>query len=201
MKLVAKFDTVIKVRPDQSSLLGENQLIQIPKGTEIEVQDVIEDQGHLCFESYLYKSHVKTDNVFKYGQEDIDIVARTLWGEARGENYQGRVAVAWVIRNRATKSPAYNWPNTPKAVCLQPKQFSCWNDNDPNLSELKQVTTQDSIFKECLDIARFVLTKDISDPTHEADHYYANWIKTPSWAVGQKVTATIGKHRFYKLIN
>ncbi len=200
MKLVAKFDTVIKVRPDQSSLLDENQLIEIPKGTEIEVQDVIQDEGHLCVQAFLYKGHVKTDNVFKYTQEDIDIVARTLWGEARGENYQGRLAVAWVVRNRATKSPAYNWPNTPKGVCLQPWQFSCWNENDPNLSELKQVTTQDPIFKECLAIAKFVLTGDIADPTLEADHYYASWIKTPPWAVGKKVTATIGQHRFYKLI-
>lgn len=200
MKLKANVDTVIKVRPDQSSLLDADQIITIPKGTEIEIQEVIEDQGHLSFETYLWANHVNQNSEIQYSAEDIDTMARTLWGEARGEEKQGRIAVAWVIRNRATKSPAYNWPNTPKAVCRQPWQFSCWNSNDPNLPKMKGLTERDSIFRECLAVANDVLNGNVSDPTNGADHYYAISINTPSWAIGKKPTVTIGHHRFYELI-
>lgn len=201
MKIRAKTNTILKVSPKQSSTLEDNQMIKIPKGTEIEIQNVIEDQGHLCFETYLWADHVSQDDQIEYSDQDIDIMARTIWGEARGEDKQGRVAVASVIRNRAIKSPAYNWPNTPKAVCRQPWQFSCWNSNDPNLPKMQALTDQNSIFKECLAVAESVLSGQELDITKGADHYYAITINTPSWAIGKKPTVTIGHHRFYRLIN
>jgi len=40
---------------------------------------------------------------------DIDVLARTLWGEARGEGPAGQVAVAWTIRNRVNDGRAKSW--------------------------------------------------------------------------------------------
>ncbi|MGH3756111.1 MAG: cell wall hydrolase, partial [Pseudonocardiaceae bacterium] len=62
--------------------------------------------------------------------KDWEVMGRTLYGEARGEPFDGLVAVAWVIRNRA-ESPRW-WGRDVKGVCLHPLQFSCWNETDPN---------------------------------------------------------------------
>ena len=66
-------------------------------------------------------------------EKDRDILARTLWGEARGEGFDGQIAVAWTIRNRVFDGKAKSWWGEGYAeVCLKPWQFSCWNQNDPN---------------------------------------------------------------------
>ena len=59
-----------------------------------------------------------------YNHYDIDIVARTLFGEARGEGPLGMRAVAHVIRNRVRDK---RWRDTYAEVCLRSKQFSAWN--------------------------------------------------------------------------
>ena len=66
--------------------------------------------------------------------DDLDIAARTIWGEARGEGPEGMRAVAHVIANRATKGGW--WGDTLWSVCLKPWQFSCWNLSDPNRQKL-----------------------------------------------------------------
>jgi len=58
----------------------------------------------------------------------LNLPAVTIWREARGEGQPGMLAVAFVIRNRAQQGKP--WPHDPDRVCLQRKQFSCWNDND-----------------------------------------------------------------------
>jgi putative chitinase len=132
--------------------------------------------------------------------KDVDILARTLWGEARGENTAGRIGVGSVIRNRAARSPKYGWPSSIAGVCQQPWQFSCWNANDPNLPKMRSVTEADPIFKECLSIAQKIVDGSISDNTNGADHYYANYIKAPDWAQGKTPCAKIGVHLFFNIV-
>lgn len=142
------------------------------------------------------------------GPEDIDTMARTLWGESRGEPRAGKVAVAWVIKNRASH-PRW-WGDGIASVCRMPWQFSCWNpDTDkapnPNLEKLKNVTTDDAAFRECLQVALSVIAGAEPDPTGGANHYHTiakpkgakRW--PPKWAAGHKPTATIHRHVFYKL--
>lgn len=116
--------------------------------------------------------------------KDVDIVARTLYGEAETNDIPDATAIAWVIRNR-TALP--NWPNTPSGVCLQPKQFSCWNDNDPNRQRIIDVKTTNPWFQTCVSIAGSVLRDENgSDPTSRATHYYATYMKKPpKWARGK----------------
>src|SRR3546814_13540556 len=72
----------------------------------------------------------------------IDVLARTVWGEARGESVRGMEAVASVVVNRVRRAIArggYWWGNDVVGVCLRPCQFSCWADGDPNRPEKRRV--------------------------------------------------------------
>lgn len=127
--------------------------------------------------------------------EDIDTAARTIWGEARGERFEGMRAVAHVIKNRAARGGW--WGNTPAAVCRKPWQFSCWNANDPNNAKLPKLTARDHMFPEALEVAELVLTTDDPDPTGGATHYHTHAV-SPKWAAGLTPCAVIGGHRFYR---
>src|SRR5687768_8768998 len=76
--------------------------------------------------------------------EDILIGARTVFGEARGEPYEGQKAVAHVILNRAAKEGSV------AAACLRPKQFSCWNVGDATRERMVSVTTADNKFRTAI---------------------------------------------------
>ncbi|PWK42197.1 hypothetical protein C7534_1054 [Pseudomonas sp. OV226] len=57
----------------------------------------------------------------KVTENDRDILARTLWGEARGESLAGQIAVAWTIRNRVFDGKTKSWWGEGYAsVCLKP---------------------------------------------------------------------------------
>lgn len=132
---------------------------------------------------------------------DIDVLARTLWGEARGEGPAGQVAVAWTIRNRVNDgNPRSWWGEGYAGVCQAPWQFSCWNKNDPNypyLSGAKQIPP--SQYALVMRNAKLVVDGATPDPTGGATHYYAKSMKTaPKWTVGAKQTVTIGNHIFFR---
>lgn len=132
-----------------------------------------------------------------YSFYDFDILARTIYGEARGEPWIGKVAVAHVVLNRMNDP---RWPNTVAEVCLQRKQFSCWNPDDPMRPKVLAVDGATIPFQECLWAAYSVLRGEVPDPTNGANHYYApSTINPPRWAQGQTPVRTIGRHRFFKL--
>jgi N-acetylmuramoyl-L-alanine amidase len=128
--------------------------------------------------------------------EDLDVMARTIYGEARGESDQGKIAVGWVIVNRVAKQTWYG--KDVFSVCRKPFQFSCWNDGDPNKQRIKSIQKGDPVFNQCIASAEKVLTGSASDPTGEATHYYATSINAPSWTQGATFTVQIGAHKFYK---
>ena len=126
---------------------------------------------------------------------DFDVLARTVFGEARGQGFDGQIAVAWVIRNRAARPGRFAAGIA--AVCLQPVQFSCWNRNDPSFIRLITVALPDPAFVSALAAAATVLTDHAPDPTGGADHYHATYV-SPSWAKAMTRTVQIGAHIFYK---
>ena len=134
-------------------------------------------------------------------ERDRDILARTLWGEARGESLAGQIAVAWTIRNRVTDGKAKSWWGEGYAgVCQKPYQFSCWNKNDPNyayLSGAKPIPYRE--FAQAQIAADQVLAGKVPDPTGGATHYYATTMKkAPAWAAKAKQTLELGGHVFFK---
>lgn len=147
-----------------------------------------------------------------YDENDLEVAAKTLWGEARGEGHDGMVAVAWVIRNRCTR-PGYahihagdsfidltNQEGAGAAVCLAPWQFSCWNKGDPNEPQLEALEIDQYV--DQYDIVNDVFNGLIDDPTDGADLYYAPRAMSPPnavpfWAKNSKCVATIGHQLFF----
>lgn len=128
----------------------------------------------------------KFTSVFHVAEQEVDTLARTIWGEARGEGSAGMQAVAAVILNRvaiAQEKGGYWWGANVIAVCRKPWQFSCWNGNDPNRPKLLAVDARDLHFATALRIARRAIYSTLPDPTAGATHYHAAGI-TPSWARG-----------------
>lgn len=146
------------------------------------------------------KPEPKTPRHF-YDDLEVDILARTIWGEARGEGSLGMQAVASVILNRvdiAEEKGGYWWGNTIIQICQKPYQFSCWNEDDPNLEKLKAVSQSDIHFATALRIARRAVFSRLEDPTKGATHYHAASIH-PYWAKNEKPLTVIGQHIFYRL--
>jgi len=125
---------------------------------------------------------------------DVDVMARTIYGEARGEQFLGQIAVGWVIRNR-TELGGW-WGKTIVGVCKMPSQFSCWYDDQKE--RIEAVTLDDGRFRTAYAAAVMVMTDIAADPTHHSTHYYAHrTIPRPRWAENMTHTVTIGGHQFY----
>jgi uncharacterized protein (TIGR02594 family) len=124
---------------------------------------------------------------------DLDVMVRTLWGEARGEPETGQVAVVHVIRNRAIHR------RTDAATeCQRRAQFSCWSDAQrPNLLALR---TDDPLYVALAKVAR--MAWETADITDGARHYYAPRGMPggvpPDWAASGLETLRIGGHVFLK---
>ncbi len=131
-------------------------------------------------------------------ERDVDTVARTLYGEARGEykNYgeKSLIAVANVICNRKNING-----ESFTSICTKPRHFSCWNKFDPNLEIVKRVSTADEIFFKCVEIAQHAVEKNLQDITQGSTHYYSTFLgKIPYWATGIRPRFIIGHHIFLK---
>lgn len=138
-----------------------------------------------------------------YQELEIDVLARTIFGEARGEPVEGMEAVANVVLNRAKISEArggrYWWGVGIIGVCQKPYQFSCWNKGDPSYHRLINVTNKNIHFATAIRVARRAAIGVLKDNTSGATHYHADYV-SPYWAKGEKPVKTIGRHIFYKLV-
>lgn len=134
--------------------------------------------------------------------DPVEVLARTLYGEARGEPVRGKEAVASVILNRVARAGergGYWWGTSVIGVCLKPWQFSCWNAGDPNRAKILAVTPQNATFATCLRIARRALSGGLKDPTNGAVHYHSMRVHPP-WAWRHAPCAEIGNHLFYNTV-
>jgi N-acetylmuramoyl-L-alanine amidase len=133
---------------------------------------------------------------------DRDIVALTLYGEARGEPLDGKLAVASVLRNRLRDG---RWGRTYESVCLKPKQFSCWNASDPNHRVLMQMAAalgrgeqiDDPTYRTCEWIADGLMWNVFESNVGKSTHYFAKRMKDPpKWAAAGEFVVTIAGHHF-----
>jgi N-acetylmuramoyl-L-alanine amidase len=123
----------------------------------------------------------------------LQIAARTVWGEARGTGEAGIDAVAHVLWNRVKDD---RWGATLFQVCLAPYQFSCWNVGDPNRNLMLELDDADPILAQCVEAVSYAQIEP--DPTAGAMWYFSNDITAPAWAKGAIMTAKIGPFFFYK---
>ncbi|HIS98596.1 MAG TPA: spore cortex-lytic enzyme [Candidatus Faecaligallichristensenella faecipullorum] len=115
------------------------------------------------------------------GSSDLNLLARVVHGEARGEPYKGKVAVAAVVLNRVESS---SFPNTIAGVVYQSGAFSAVSDGQINL-------TPDS---ESIRAAQDALNG--WDPTGGCLYYYNPNTATDSWIRTRTVKTVIGRHYF-----
>ena len=114
---------------------------------------------------------------------DLNLLSRLVYGEARGEPYTGQVAVAAVVLNRVKSS---SFPNTIAGVIYQSGAFDVVSDGQINLTpnETAKKAAQDAL--------------NGWDPTNGAIYYFNPSTATNKWIWSRPMTVTIGKHRFCK---
>ena len=117
------------------------------------------------------------------GGSDLNLLARLVHGEARGEPYEGKVAVAAVVLNRTSDS---RFPKTIAGVIYQPGAFDAVYDGQINLAP-----DQSSI-----NAARDALNG--WDPSYGCVYYYNPATATSSWIWSRPIILTIGNHNFAK---
>ncbi len=130
-----------------------------------------------------------TENT-KYAQQnsqtsDIQLLARAINGEARGESYEGQVAVGAVILNRV-KHP--DFPNTIAGVIYQPGAFTAVSDGQIN----HPIDENSTVYKAARD------AMNGWDPTNGCIYYFNPNTATNSWIWSKTIVKTIGKHHFCK---
>jgi len=114
---------------------------------------------------------------------DMQLLARAINGEARGERYEGQVAVGAVILNRV-KHPEF--PNTIAGVIYQSGAFDVVADGQINM-------TPDATAKKAAADAI-----NGWDPSYGSIYYFNPNTATNDWIWSRPMTVTIGKHRFCK---
>lgn len=114
---------------------------------------------------------------------DLYLLARLVYGEARGEPYKGQVAVAAVVLNRVKSS---SFPNSMSGVIYQSGAFSVVADGQINLSP------NETAIKAARD------AMNGWDPTGGCLYYYNPEKTTNKWMLSKPVLLTIGKHSFFK---
>ena len=114
---------------------------------------------------------------------NVNLLARVVYGEARGEPYTGQVAVAAVVLNRVKSS---KFPNSISGVVYQSGAFDAVADGQINM-------TPDTTAKKAAQDAL-----NGSDPSYEAIYYFNPSTATNKWIWSRPMTVTIGKHRFCK---
>ena len=112
---------------------------------------------------------------------DLNLLARCVYAEARGESYVGQVAIAAVVLNRVESA---SFPNTIAGVIYQPYAFTAVNDGQINL------TPDSTAYKAAQDALNGW------DPSYGAIYYYNPATATSSWIWSRKTTVTIGNHVF-----
>ena len=124
-----------------------------------------------------------SSNSTSNNSSDVNLLARLIYGEARGESYTGQVAVGAVVLNRVKSS---SFPNTIAGVIYQSGAFDAVSDGQINM------TPNSTAIKAAQD------AMNGWDPSYGAIYYFNPSTATNKWIWSRPMTVTIGKHRFCK---
>ena len=115
------------------------------------------------------------------GSGSLDLLARLISAEARGEPYEGQVAVGAVVLNRVNHP---SFPSSVAEVIYQPGAFSCLDDGqfDEPVAESAYRAARDAV--------------NGWDPTYGAIYYFNPSTATSKWIWSRPLIVNIGKHRF-----
>lgn len=128
---------------------------------------------------------------------ETEILARTLYGEAKANDVEDATAIACVILNRVNYR---NWPGEVADVCLQPLQFSVWNESDAGRPRMLRAQRGDAWFDRCWTIAEQALTGALVDKTRTSTHYHTRAVK-PRWSRGKTPCYETQGHLYFNNID
>ncbi len=117
--------------------------------------------------------------------QNVQLLARAVNGEARGEIYEGQVAVAAVILNRVNHP---SFPNTIAGVIYQPGAFTAVTDGQIDVP----ISSDSTVYKACQD------AMNGWDPSGGAIYYYNPRTATNKWIFSRPIIKNIGNHTFTK---
>ena len=123
-----------------------------------------------------------------------NIIARNIYREGRGEGTNGMYVVGCIVQQRSI-----DWRLNPADVCLQPRQFSCWNkatEADKEFRALPRCPEADyaQTLAKAIVNGQTLDRKSIGFANH-----YCRVDCHPKWANGVKPVAVVGEHQFFKL--
>jgi Cell wall hydrolyses involved in spore germination len=120
---------------------------------------------------------------FNITNKDIHLMAQVVYGESRGESFDGKVAVASVILNRLISD---KFPDSVSEVIYQPNAFSCITDKNIKPDQ----TSFDAVYKALSGY----------DPTSNSTFFYNPQISSSDWIykANKKDVIKIGNHTFFK---
>ena len=152
----------------------------------------------------------KTDNAVFEQLTEINLLALCIWAEARNQGLEGMQAVGSVILNRASR-PGW-WGRDIKSVILAPKQFSCFNSDDPKTprdesdpqreklvaiaADFISALLVDALLRACRWIAQGLIEKQLLSNVGKAVYYHTKSCD-PKWDDNKKPVATVKDHLFY----
>lgn len=147
-----------------------------------------------------------TDLQVRESLTEPQVMALTMYGEARSEPIEGRISVGCVIRNRVE---AGRYGSNYRDVCLKKWQFSCWlpegglANYEIVMAHARMLLRKDRmvpVMRECLWIADGLIADVLLDRTKGCTHYMTKALyesAPPKWARGRKPDRTIGAHVFF----
>ena len=130
---------------------------------------------------YLGLGDSSTSSSGKYSQSDIDLLAKLIAAEARGESYVGQVAVGAVVLNRVAHP---SFPDTVAGVIYQKGAFSCINDSNWSVSATE---TSRKAARDCI---------NGWDPSGGAVYYFNPRKTNDAFMHSRPVITVIGNHNF-----
>ena len=129
---------------------------------------------------------------------ETEVLARTIYGEARSGDVEDATAIACVILNRVGYR---NWPSNVADVCLQPMQFSVWNESDAGRARmLRAELGKTAWFDECWKIAEEALRGALTDKTRTSTHYHTRAV-APRWSKGKTPCYQTQGHLYFNNID
>jgi len=138
---------------------------------------------------YIFLNQINETKVYAVSKSssasDLQLMARAINGEARGEPYEGQVAVGAVILNRVRSS---SFPNTIAGVIYQSGAFTAVADGQINVP----IAEGSTVLKAAQDAINGW------DPSGGALYYFNPNTATNKWIWSRPLIKTIGKHRFCK---
>lgn len=131
----------------------------------------------------IFNSSGNSNSSNSTSSSNLNLLARAVYSEARGEPYTGQVAIAAVVLNRVKSS---SFPNTISGVIYQPGAFTAVSDGQINL------TPNQTAYNAARDALNGW------DPTYGSIYYFNPNTATNAWIWSRPHVVTIGKHRFCK---